>query len=229
MTKGINTFNEKPLHLALKKWYAQPGDALETEVDGFIVDIIHNGLLIEIQTRNFSAIKRKLTTLLKHYHVLLVYPIAQEKWLVKTARDAQHPESRRKSPKRGTVMEVFTELVSIPHLLTNPNFSLEVALIQEEEVRSYDPKRGWRRHGWVTQERRLLHVVSQLRFNSPSDFARLIPSQLPTSFSTADLAQALGRSRRFAQRVAYCLRKMDLIAACGKQGNAILYKRVHVK
>jgi hypothetical protein len=56
---------------------------------------------------------------------------------------------RRKSPKRGRLEDLFWELVSIPQLLSNPNFSLEVLMIRGEEVRRYEGKRAWRRRGWA--------------------------------------------------------------------------------
>lgn len=37
---GIGTLNEKPLHAALKGWYARPGDRFEVPVDGYLVDIV---------------------------------------------------------------------------------------------------------------------------------------------------------------------------------------------
>jgi hypothetical protein len=60
---GIGVLNEKPLHAALKQWYAQPGDGLEVTVDGFVIDIVRGHQLIEIQTGHFAAIKKKLSTL----------------------------------------------------------------------------------------------------------------------------------------------------------------------
>ena len=59
-THQIGTLNENPLHAALKAWYARPGDRIEVPVDGFIVDIVRDDLLVEIQTGNFSAVKEKL-------------------------------------------------------------------------------------------------------------------------------------------------------------------------
>jgi hypothetical protein len=56
----VSVLNEKPLHAALKEWYAQPGDLLEVSVDGYVADIARGHLLVEIQTRNFAAIKQKL-------------------------------------------------------------------------------------------------------------------------------------------------------------------------
>ena len=65
----IGTLNEKPLHAALKDWYAQPGDQFEVSVDGFVVDLVRGDLLVEVQTGNFAAIKRKVKALVKLYNV----------------------------------------------------------------------------------------------------------------------------------------------------------------
>ena len=45
----IGTLNEKPLHAGLKEWVARPGDAFEQPVDGYVIDIVRDDLLIEIQ------------------------------------------------------------------------------------------------------------------------------------------------------------------------------------
>ena len=222
---NISTVNEKPLHAALKKWYAEAGDRFEVLVDGFLVDIVRGDLLVEIQTRGFASIRRKLTQLATEHRVRLVYPIAHEKWIVRLNPSGKGQLSRRKSPKRGAVEDVFDELVSFPRLLANANLSLEVLLIQEDEVRRHDPKRVWRRKGWVTHERRLLEVMDRRLFKTVADVGRLIPPDLAEPFSTADLAEAIGKPRRLAQRMAYCLRKMGVIKAVGKERNAILYSR----
>src|ERR671919_699319 len=97
---GIGLLNEKPLHASLKQWYAQPGDRLEVPVDRFVVDIVRDDLLIEIQTRNFASINSKLRTLTRSYQVRLVYPVVQEKWIVRSAKRGGGIPVRRKSPKR---------------------------------------------------------------------------------------------------------------------------------
>lgn len=224
-TSQIGSLNEGPLHAALKSWYARPGDRLETIVDGYVVDIVRGDLLIEVQTASFSSIKAKVQALVAHRQIRLVYPVAREKWIVKLAGDDLTVASRRKSPKRGTVEDLFHELVSFPHLLPNPNFSLEVLLIQEEEARRHHPSRAWRRRGWVTHERRLIQVIDRHLFETRADVEALLPATLPEPFTTSDLAAALGKRRRLAQRMAYCLRHMDAIAPVDKRGNALLYVR----
>lgn len=224
----ISTLNEKPLHAALKEWYARPDDQLEVSVDGFLVDIVRGDLLVEIQTGNFAAIRRKLAALALRHPLRLVYPIAREKWIVKLSRDLQSRLGRRKSPKRGAFEQVFAELVYTPKLFSRPEFSLDVLLIQEEEVRRYDGSRGWRRKGWVRHERRLLEVVGRRLFETPADMGALIPSALAEPFTTSDLAAAIAQPRWLAQKMAYCLREMGSIAPAGKRGNAILYTRAGV-
>src|SRR5215204_5057459 len=176
---GIGLLNEKPLHASLKQWYARPGDRIEVPVDGFVIDIIRDDLLIEIQTRNFASLKSKLTKLTRSHPVRLVYPILQEKWIVRLPTAGGGAAIRRKSPKKGRLEDLFWELVSIPQLLSNPNFSLEVLMIREEEMRRYDGKRKkWRRRGWVTEGRRLVDVLDRRLFTKSADWLAFVPNGL---------------------------------------------------
>lgn len=228
----IGTLNEAPLHADLKAWYAQTGDSSEVRVGGFVIDLVRplpNGpadrLLIEIQTRRLGAMRGKLERLLPNHPVRLVSPIPAEKWLVKLSqRDGGAPE-RRKSPKRGTMIDIFREWVSIAPLIGHPNLSLEVLLIHEEEVRRFDGRRGWRRRGWITEERRLLGVVSRRRFDTLDSLRALLPETLPDAFNTADLAATLEIPRWLAQKVAYVMRHCGAIRALDRQRSGILYAR----
>jgi hypothetical protein len=221
----IGTLNEKPLHAALKAWYARPGDRLEVEVEGFVVDVVRGDLLVEIQTGSFASIKRKLVTLVADHSLRLVYPVARDRWIVKVAAEASGRPGRRKSPRHGGFVDLFAELVSFPGLIANPNFSLEVLLIEEEELRRHEEGRAWRRKGWVTQERRLLYVLERRLFEAVSDLCTLLPGDLAEPWTTADLAAALGVRRRLAQQMAYCLRRAGALVPVGKEGRAILYER----
>lgn len=219
---AIGSLNEKPLHAGLKEWYRREGDKVEAPVEGFVVDLVRDGLLIEVQTRGFSAMQRKLDRLLDCHALRLVHPIAAEKWIVKLDGDGREV-SRRRSPKRGIPADVCAELVSFPTLLSHPNFTLEVALVEEEEVRRPDAKSGWRRNGYVIEERRLLDVVETIELATPDHLLSLLPGGLPDPFTTADLAAGLGRSRHAAQEVAYCLRKSGAIDRAGRDKRGILY------
>ena len=221
---NIGTLNEGPLHASLKEAYIQPGDLVEVETDGYVIDILRDGLIIEVQTANFSSIARKMRDLVRRHRVRLVYPVAQARWIVKVSKHGEL-ESRRKSPKKAGFEEVFTELVSFPDLIAHPNFEIEVLLTHEEELRRFDSRRRWRRKGWVTVERRLLDITDSLLIKSPDDLMNLVPAGLPDPFQTSDLASSLKRTRIVAQKAAYCLRNCGSIQQVGKQGNAVVYSR----
>ncbi|MFN8595092.1 MAG: hypothetical protein U0559_02785 [Anaerolineae bacterium] len=221
----IGTLRETDLHAALKRHYANPIDQLEVEVAGYVVDILRADEIVEIQTHNFAALKRKLPQLLESHRVRLVHPLPIEKWIVRVQADRHTRIGRRKSPQRGELIDLFVELVSLPNLIVHPNFTLEIALIHEEEVRCpAKPKRRsrWKRT-WQTCNRRLLKVIDRVEFNGPADFRRFIPVNLPSPFTSRELAAALDQPDYLAHKVTYCLRQMGTLEVVGKRRNAWLY------
>ena len=222
-TSHIGMLGEKSLHAHLKLWCAQPGDRFEIVVDDFIIDLVRDEMLIEIQTRNFSAMRRKLERLLPHYQLHLIHPIAREKWIVRETGDGQFIQ-RRKSPKRGRIEDVFRELVRIPDFLTHPNLTLQVIFTQEEEIWRDDGKGSWRRKRWSIHDRRLLAVVDSVIFANPIDYLSLLPASLPQPFTTRELATVLKLRLNLAQKMSYTLRKAGLLEMVGKQGNSLLYR-----
>lgn len=182
-------------------------------------------LLIEIQTRSFSSLKRKLYTLTEPHHthhVRLVYPIPAERWLVDLDAEG-NTVKRRKSPKRGRVEDAFSELVRLPDLICRPNFSFEVLLIRDEEHRIDDGKGSWRRKRRSIHDRRLLEVVESRVFETPSDFYALLPPGLYPPFTVRDVAKIGKLSPSLAGKMVYCLWKMGALARVGHRRRSILY------
>lgn len=223
---SIGILNESPLHQALKDHYSGPGARQEVAVGSFVADVLHaDECIFEIQTSGFGHLRRKLGQVLEHHRVVLVHPIAHVRYIVKLPECSDRAATRRRSPKRGSLAHVVAELVSIPRLLDHPNFELEVVLTEEEEVRERCDTVSWRRKGWRTVQRRLCRVLEQHRFSSARDLFGLVRSPLPDEFTTADLALALDEPRWLAQKLAYCLREAGQLEICGKQGNALRYRR----
>lgn len=214
----IGTLNERALHVQLKQYLAEPGDRFEVPLDGYVIDIVRGAQLIEIQTAGLGKMKRKLAKLTPTHPVHVVYPIAAAKWQIKEGK-------RRKSPKRGSIYDLFSELVSLPTIMPTPNFTLEVLMVHLDEFKVYDPTRKYRRRrGWVIAERRLVDVVGSYRFESVADLAALVPAELDDRFDSADLAQAIGQPRKIAQKMLYCLHHLQVVERIGKQGNAYVYE-----
>ena len=214
---------EYSLHSEIKDRYSVSGDKFEVKVDDFIIDILRNDILIEIQARNFSAVKKKLIKLLLNNRVRLVYPIAKLKWIVHVSSSGEFVR-RRKSPKKGKLIDLFHELVHTPSLIKDRNFSLEILLIEEEELRCNDGIGNWRRRGVSVKDRKLLKVLDRIVFEDNRDFLEFLPKELNGYFTNKVLALKLGISIRLAQKITYCLRKMGAISIAGKKSNELMFQ-----
>jgi hypothetical protein len=218
---GIGALNETPFHAALKVLAAPPGARFEVAVDGFVIDAVADDLLIEVQTRHVGALRRKLQGLLPTHRIRLVLPVARTRWIVRC--DSAGTLSRRRSPKRAGVAHALAELVAIPGLLDHPHLEIEVMIVDDEEERVHRPGAAWRKRDWVTVDRRLVALVERHRFAGARSWLTLLPDDLPTPFSTLELAERLGVGRPVAQRVAYVLRETGVLAPAGTRARARLY------
>ena len=237
----IGTLQETSLHAALKKRLARPGDQFEVELDGYFIDIIHGDLLIEIQTGNFTALKRKLGRLLPNHPVCVVYPIAQERWVRRITAENQQI-SRRKSPKRGRIEELFLELVRLPDLVIHPNFSLKALLIQEEVIWRDDGRGSWRRKGWSIADRLLLDVHEFRDFNKTADYLALLPNPLNYPFTNNDLVRSSRMADDYTFEITFegkrdgqeiieitCIPKPDAAVVWGKIGVEVRPDKIPVR
>lgn len=222
--RGIGTNNEKALHSDIKKLYIDEDSKVEYKVGCYIIDVIKEDTFYEIQTKNFYAIGKKLRDIMEDTSVVLVHPIAVEKYIVTQDKDGQ-VISRRKSPKKGVLEDIFHELVSTPYLLREKNFKLEVLMTIEEEIRKNDGKGSWRRKGSSIIDRRLVEVVEKHIFNSIEDFNRFLPRDLPEYFTNKDLAAALNIPVTKVRKITYTLKNAEVIKECGKRGRELLYCR----
>lgn len=219
----IGTLGERSLHAQLKTYYAKPGDLLEEKVAEYWVDIRRGESILEIQTGNFSGMKRKLEALLPTRPVHVIHPVAVEKWITKMAKDNLTLISRRKSPKRGSLYDLFDELVYFPHFIGDPNFTVEVALVKEEEFRCEDGLGSWRRRGTSIRDHILLDVTSQVTFARARDFLQVLPPGWTGPSTNKELAAVLKQPAFRIARMTYCLLRMGLLRLEGKRGRSLLY------
>jgi hypothetical protein len=223
---GIGVLREGPLHAAVKDALARPGDRAEVPFGRFVIDLVRSdGELVEIQTGGFSPLGRKLDALLDGHRMRIVHPVAAERRIV---RIDEHGEvlSARRSPRRSGVLEIFDRLVSFPSLLAHPHLTVEVLLCREDHIRAPEPGRsrsGRRRRD--PGQRRLIDILDGVVLEGPADAAALLPATLVHApFTTRELASALGCRMLLAQRVAYCLRAMEVLGDAGRRGRAPLHR-----
>jgi hypothetical protein len=217
---------ETSLHRELKRLYAGDDAQTEVRIGSFRIDAIVDGELVEIQHGSLAAIRDKVARLLVKHRVRIVKPIVASKILIKQAIEGGAIVSRRQSPKRGTLLDLFDEMVYFTRVFPHPRLTLEAVLVEIEQWShpGHGRRRRWRRNDHVVSDQRLLAVGQTLRLSTAADLASLLPPGLPKQFHTGHLAALLEVRRHVAQRIAYCLRKMGACEAVGKQGNAWLYR-----
>jgi len=217
---------ETSLHRDLKAIYAGTGNRQEVACEGYRIDAVRRGLLIEIQHGSLAAIRDKVSTLLEKHRVLVVKPLVARKQLIKQDRKQGRVVSKRFSPKRAQLLDLFDELVYFVSVFPHRRLALEVPLVEVQEWRypGHGRRRRWRRNDFQVEDQKLLRVVETFRFKKRTDLCKLLPPSLPVTFHTGHLAQGLKVPRHTAQRMAYCLRETGAVRVVGKQGNTILYR-----
>ena len=220
---GIGTRNESPLHAALKLYFEPRRAFHEVPVDGYIVDIKNETGIIEIQTRNFLKLKRKLGALLEHHTVTLVYPVAAVKWVLWIDPDTGEITNRRKSPKRCLPAAAFEELGYIQALLFHPNLRIRIAMLELEEYK-YLNGYGESRKCRATRAVRIpLGLLDEISVDAPAQFTQLVPPGLPSCFTAEEFRKAAGINLSAAQAALRILCAAGLAIHTGKQGRRYAY------
>jgi hypothetical protein len=190
-----------------------------------VIDLVRaDGELVEVQTGGFSPLAENLTRYWTSIGFVSCIQLPQNARIVRVDA-AGEIQPLRRSPRRGTPLEVFDKLVAFPSLLTQPHLTIEVFLIREDDVRGLRPTASrWRRRD--PGERRLVEVVDQIELRCGADVRALLPALRPEAFSTRELGSTLGCTVLLAQRIAYCLRILGILEPAGKRGRTPLHRLV---
>lgn len=224
--QGIGTLSEKTVHAVLKNYYAPDTDMHEIPIEGFVADIYTGSEIIEIQTRSFNAMRRKLEAFLPIYPVTIVYPIPHIKWLSWIDEQTGETSPMRKSPKKGNASQAFMELYKIRPFLTDSNLKFRFALIDMEEYRllngwSRDKKKGSDRYDRIPCK-----FVEEVCIDCREDYMQFIPYDIKEPFTTKEFAQCAKIPVRLAQTMLLILSDLSIVERTGKQGRSYLY---HIK
>jgi DNA-binding transcriptional ArsR family regulator len=219
--RRIGTENESSLHRALKFRYADPGKT-EEERAGFVCDALGpGGEAIEIQTRNFGALKNKLPALAARGRTRLVYPVIVNKTIELYDTDGSLI-SKRKSPRKGGVWDIFGELIYAPKLALLRRLTVEIALVDATERRRDDGLGSWRRKGISIEDRRLDAFRESIVLQKKADWRRFLP--VTGEFTVKELANSAKIRPVLARKTLYVLEKAGLVEKVRKEGRSWVYK-----
>lgn len=222
---GIGTLSEKTVHAVLKNYLVPKEIFHEQRCEGYVADILYEGEIIEIQTANFNTLRRKLDVFLPKYDVTICYPIPATKWLFWIDEETGEITNKRKSPKCGTIYQVFYELYKIKMYLKDPHLHLRLLLIDVEEYRLLN---GWsndKKRGSTRFDRIPVAIEEDIVINSIEEYALFLPLELPVPFTSEDYQKVTKLTRKKAQTALNVLTSLDTVIRVGKRGNSFLYER----
>lgn len=222
--QGIGTLSEKTVHAVLKNYYAPDTDMHEIPIANFVADIYTGSEIIEIQTRSFNNMRRKLAAFLPEYPVTIVYPIPHVKWLSWIDETTGETSPKRKSPKKGNPYHAFIELYKIRPFLKDKNLRFRFDLIDMEEYRllngwSKDKKKGSERFDRIPTE-----FVEEVRVDCREDYMRFIPYNMPEHFTAKEFAKCAKIPVRLAQTVLLIMTDLEIVERIGKDGRSYIYQ-----
>ena len=224
--QGIGTLGEKSLHAVLKYYYQPDESQHERKIGRMTADaILPNGSILEIQTRSFYSLRKKLPLFLAYGQVHLVAPVIQKKWVCWLHPETGEVVSKRLSPKHYSPIDLSRELGYIRKFLLHPKLTVHFPLLEAEEYRLLD---GWGndgKRGSTRYERIPLNLLEEWVMKSPQDYIALLPDNLPEVFTIKELEKAARISSKCAYTAAAIFRETGTIREYGCRGRAKCYRR----
>ncbi len=234
----INTYNESSLHRSLKNMLSKENlGKTEVEVDGYICDIVYdNGSIIEIQTKNLGNLTGKILNLLEKHYVTLVYPLALStniEYYDEKKLDTK-PLSKRQSPVKKNIYNIFDELMGCFPILLHDRFTLKVIetkitkerIKTENKVQSANKKRRFLKD-WLSHDTTLDEIHNTYIFKSKDDYLELLPKHLEKDFTVSDVTtckNSIRIKKEQAYKMIWTFNKMGIIEYTGKDGRSKMYR-----
>ena len=184
---------ENTLHHQLKEIFRDDGSEIEVKLGRYRIDVINGKRLVEIQRSGLSSIRRKILNLCDEgYLVDVVKPVVARKRLVKLTRKNGRVSDARWSPKKGSILSFFDELIYFTEVFPHPNLKMIVPVISVEEIRyPGQGRKRWRRKGnFLVKDRKIIEMHETHEFSTVCDLQRVLP-KLPRQWDTSELAKSL--------------------------------------
>lgn len=228
---GIGMLGEKALHSAMKYYYEPDETCHEREFMGFVADVLNGEGVIEVQTRNLFAMKRKLAVFLRETSVTLVHPIVRERRIIYMDPETGELSRPRRSPKRGRTEDAYLGLVHVREALSERNLVVVIPLVDAEEYRVRGAGAEKRRGGRADLKYELLptELVSETVLVTPEDHLRLLPDALREGgelkpFTVKELAHAGSLPVRTASAMCAAMTAAGALTR-RRQGRSYVYER----
>ena len=176
---SIGTYSEKRFHRIFKRFVTEDASCYEVKVGRYVADVLCDGHITEIQTRQFGKIADKIRYYLENtdYTVSVVKPLVAEKRIIRADKDTGEIRYTKRSPKKESVADALCELYYLRELLSNERLRIHLVYIKAEEYRYSDAVR-YRRTGRYDSDLCPTEILSEEVLCGKKDYLRFLPDSL---------------------------------------------------
>lgn len=247
---GIGTLGEKQMHAAIKRFICPDESKHEILIDGsagciarteeetdnqkikkrrFVADILDGNTIYEIQTGGFSPLRDKIAWILENttYNVMVIHPIAETKWVSTINNKTGNIENRKKSPQKGRVEDIASELYFFRDFLPSPRFSLVVLMMEGEQYKKNMQTDGRKRPRYRKYELIPISLLRAYIFKGIEDYKLFLPDSLPNPFCVKNYSEKTKIRGIDAYSIVKTLMHIGLVEPHGNLGRAAAYKVCH--
>ena len=225
----ITTYMERSLHRSLKFHFCDDESKHEIKIGRHVADVCDGNTIFEIQTGNFSPLRKKIQFYLENtdFDIVIVRPIAQNRKIFWIDEDSgEMKKAPRLSSKHENLASGIADLHYLNEFLGNPRLSFCFILMEIDEIRLLDGY-GKQKKIRATSVDRLAGEIYSLHYiKGISDVADVILPMLPDEpFGREELSKSLklkGLKLWSAQKL---LLETNLLT-CEKEGNKLVFGKI---
>lgn len=221
---GIGTLSEKTTHAVLKDYMDSNPAHQEQPLAGYVADIYDGSAVVEIQTKAFYRLRKKLETFLPVAPVTVVHPLQATRYLNWVDPDTGEITGRRKQHSKPKPWDAMEELYGIKTLLKEPDLHFHFFFLNWEEYRLLDGYGKDRKVRGTKVEKVPVSIEAELLLDKPEDYRQFLPKNLPKTFTSKDFKKAAGIPQKTAQTTLNVLNYVGIVQKVGKDGRLVTYE-----
>lgn len=223
----ITTYKERALHHSLKTYFCSDETKHEIKIGKFVADVCNENTIFEIQTGNFSPLRKKIQFYLENtdFEIVIVRPIAQNRRIFWLDEFGELKKAPRLSSKHENLASGIADIHYLYELLGNSRLSFCFVLMEIDEIRLLDGY-GKQKKIRATSVDRVAGEIYSLRYIKDAEDVKnaLFPLLPNEPFGREELSKALklkGLKLWSAQKLLF---ETDLLS-CEKMGNKLVFAK----
>lgn len=224
----ITTYMERGLHRSLKSHFCPDESKHEIKIGRYVADACDGKTIFEIQTGNFSPLRKKIQFYLENtdFNIVIVRPIAQNRrifWLDEDSGELK--KAPRLSSKHEPLASGIADILYLIDFLGTERVSFCFVMMEIDEVRLLDGYGKQKKIRATSVDRVAGEIYSLHYIKSALDVKNELFTLLPNEqFDRETLAKSLklkGLKLWSAQKL---LLETNLLV-CEKQGNKLIFEK----